>query len=97
MTRSLEFRVQMRFIQARCSRTGLTSSRPDDDTTTSRRDRGGSAVAGAAVQLEDLLALSLRMTNTSDEEAILRLAGTAVPSLAHCRLLGAHLADETWT
>jgi sugar diacid utilization regulator len=46
--------------------------------------------------LEDLLALSLRMSNTSDEEAILRLAGTAVSALAHCRLVGAHLADETW-
>ena len=46
--------------------------------------------------LEDLLALSLRMANTSDEEAILRLAGTAVPALTHCRLVGAHLADDTW-
>lgn len=47
-------------------------------------------------KLEDLLALSLRMTNSSDEEAILRLAGTAVPALAHCRVVGVHLADDTW-
>ena len=39
--------------------------------------------------LQALLALSMRMTDSEDEEKILRLAGTAVPSLARCRLVGA--------
>ncbi|MET0144291.1 MAG: helix-turn-helix domain-containing protein [Ilumatobacteraceae bacterium] len=46
--------------------------------------------------LQALLALSMRMTDSEDEERILRLAGTAVPSLARCRLVGAHLADDGW-
>ena len=46
--------------------------------------------------LQALLALSMRMTDSEDEEKILRLAGTAVPSLARCRLVGAHLADDGW-
>ena len=46
--------------------------------------------------LQALLALSMRMTDSEDEEKILRLAGTAVPSLARCRLVGAYLADDGW-
>jgi DNA-binding PucR family transcriptional regulator len=46
--------------------------------------------------LQALLALSMRMTDREDEDEILRLAGTAVPSLARCRLVGVHLADEGW-
>ena len=46
--------------------------------------------------LQALLALSMRMTDTEDERQILRLAGTAVPSLARCRLLGAFLVDDGW-
>jgi sugar diacid utilization regulator len=38
----------------------------------------------------------MRMTDTEDERQILRLAGTAVPSLARCRLLGAFLVDDGW-
>ncbi|MET0712934.1 MAG: hypothetical protein ABWZ30_10565, partial [Jiangellaceae bacterium] len=46
--------------------------------------------------LQALLALSMRMTDTEDELQILRLTGTAVPSLARCRLLGAFLVDDGW-
>ncbi|MET0578611.1 MAG: helix-turn-helix domain-containing protein [Ilumatobacteraceae bacterium] len=46
--------------------------------------------------LQALLALSMRMTDSEDEEKILRLAGTAVPSLSRCRLVGAHLVDDGW-
>jgi sugar diacid utilization regulator len=46
--------------------------------------------------LQALLALSMRMTDSEDEEKILRLAGTAVPSLARCRLIGAYLVDDGW-
>ena len=46
--------------------------------------------------LQALLVLSMRMTDSEDEEKILRLAATAVPSLARCRLVGAHLADDGW-
>lgn len=46
--------------------------------------------------LQALLALSMRMTDTEDEQQILRLTGTAVPSLACCRLLGAFLIDDGW-
>lgn len=46
--------------------------------------------------LEALLAMSLRMTDTVDEQEILRLAATAVPPLCRCRLVGVHLADDTW-
>src|SRR5258707_12980428 len=46
--------------------------------------------------LQALLALSMRMTDTEDERQILRLTGTAVPSLARCRLLGAFLVDDGW-
>ena len=47
-------------------------------------------------RLQALLALSLRMTDSVDDETILRLAGTAVPSLARCRLVGIHLVDDAW-
>lgn len=46
--------------------------------------------------LEALLALSMRMSDEEDEESILRLAESAIPSLARCRLVGAHLADGGW-
>jgi sugar diacid utilization regulator len=46
--------------------------------------------------LQALLALSMRMTDTEDERQILGLTGTAVPSLARCRLLGAFLVDDGW-
>ncbi|MEY2580847.1 MAG: hypothetical protein QOE09_696 [Ilumatobacteraceae bacterium] len=46
--------------------------------------------------LQALLVLSMRMTDTEDENQIFNLAATAVPSLARCRLFGAHLADGEW-
>jgi sugar diacid utilization regulator len=46
--------------------------------------------------LQALLALSMRMTDSEDEEKILRLAATAVPSLARCRLIGAYVVDDGW-
>lgn len=46
--------------------------------------------------LQALLALSMRMTDSVDDETILRLAGTAVPSLARCRLVGIYLVDDAW-
>ena len=45
--------------------------------------------------LQALLALSM-LTDTEDERQILRLTGTAVPSLARCRVLGAFLVDDGW-
>ena len=46
--------------------------------------------------LQSLLALSMRMSDIEDEDKILLLAGTAVPALARCRLIGAHLAHHGW-
>jgi DNA-binding PucR family transcriptional regulator len=46
--------------------------------------------------LKGLLALSMRMTDSADENEILSMAGTAVPSLARCRLVGAHLGHDGW-
>src|SRR5262245_7602087 len=71
---------------------GEEMSSPDHsagtDTSVAFRDQ--------LTNLEALLALSLRMTDTVDEAAILRLAGTAIPSLCRCRLLGVHLVDDGW-
>jgi DNA-binding PucR family transcriptional regulator len=46
--------------------------------------------------LQALLVLSMRMTDSEDEGQILKLAATAVPSLARCRLFGACLEDGGW-
>jgi sugar diacid utilization regulator len=42
-----------------------------------------------------VLTLSMLMTTAADEREILRLATSAMPSLAHCRLEGVHI-DEAW-
>jgi DNA-binding PucR family transcriptional regulator len=46
--------------------------------------------------LQAVLALSMRMTQTGDERQILHLATTSVPSLSRCRLCGVYLLDEGW-
>ncbi|MBV9952610.1 MAG: helix-turn-helix domain-containing protein [Acidimicrobiia bacterium] len=38
----------------------------------------------------------MRMTDTTGEHQIIRLAATAVPSLAACRLVGVYLLDDGW-
>jgi len=47
-------------------------------------------------RLQALLGLSMRMTDSDDEDVILHLAATAVPSVSHCRLVGAHLGEGRW-
>lgn len=47
-------------------------------------------------RLQDLLALSMAMTDCGDERQILELATTAVPSVGRCRLSGVHLVDRGW-
>jgi sugar diacid utilization regulator len=46
--------------------------------------------------LQALLVLSMRMTESSDEQQILQLATTTVPAFGACRLVGAHLTDSGW-
>jgi sugar diacid utilization regulator len=46
--------------------------------------------------LQGLLVLSMRMTESGDERHILRLAGTAVPSLGPTTLHGVFLVDDGW-
>ena len=46
--------------------------------------------------LQALLGLSMRMTDSDDEDLILHLAATAVPSLSRCQLVGAHLDEGGW-
>jgi hypothetical protein len=46
--------------------------------------------------LQALLVLSMRMTESSEEDQILELATTTVPAFGACRLIGAHLADSGW-
>jgi sugar diacid utilization regulator len=46
--------------------------------------------------LQGLLALSMLMTERGDEQHILDLAITSVPSFGHCRLEGLYLIDVGW-
>ncbi|MEN3356053.1 MAG: hypothetical protein V7637_35 [Mycobacteriales bacterium] len=46
--------------------------------------------------IQSLLALSMVMTDSGDEQRILQLATTTVPSLGHSRLLGAYLPVGGW-
>lgn len=46
--------------------------------------------------LQALLALAMRMTDTEDQDQILRLAATAVPALSRCRLIGAYHSEDGW-
>jgi sugar diacid utilization regulator len=46
--------------------------------------------------LNALTTVSMRLHDGVDTHEILRLAGTAVPSLVDCRLVGAHLGAEGW-
>jgi sugar diacid utilization regulator len=50
----------------------------------------------ALSSLQALLALSMLMTERGDEPDIVRLAATAVPSLAPCQLYGIHSFDAGW-
>ncbi|MDB5063892.1 MAG: transcriptional regulator, CdaR family [Chloroflexi bacterium] len=56
----------------------------------------GASLRGQLSNLQGLLVLSMRMTETGDEKRILHLATTAVPSLSLCRLQGVHLTDAGW-
>lgn len=56
----------------------------------------GAALRGQLSNLQALLVLSMRMTETGDEQRILHLATTAVPSLSPCLLQGVHLIDAGW-
>src|SRR5579862_9375426 len=58
----------------------------------------GSEAAALRDQLSafgPVLALSMLMTTAPNEREILRLATSAMPSLAHCRLEGVHI-DNAW-
>ena len=46
--------------------------------------------------LRGLLVLSMLMTESGDEQQILHLAATSVPSFARCRATGLFLADTGW-
>lgn len=46
--------------------------------------------------LRGLLILSMLMTESGDEEQILHLATTSVPSYARCRVAGVHRSDRGW-
>jgi sugar diacid utilization regulator len=56
----------------------------------------GASLRGQLSTLHALLALSMRMTEMGDEQSILHLATTALPSLSRCRLQGLHLIDAGW-
>ena len=56
----------------------------------------GASLRGQLSNLQGLLVLSMQMTETGDEQRILHLATTAVPSLSLCRLQGVHLTDAGW-
>jgi sugar diacid utilization regulator len=69
----------------------LTSARnPGEEQDT------GASLRGQLSNLQGLLVLSMRMTETGEEKRILHLATTAVPSLSLCRLQGVHLTDAGW-
>jgi sugar diacid utilization regulator len=56
----------------------------------------GAQLRARLSNLQGLLVLSMKMTESGDERRILHLATTAVPSLGHCRLHGVHLVDGGW-
>src|SRR3954447_4668543 len=60
----------------------------DGDAEVSARDQ--------LSNLQGLLVISMLMTESSDEERIVHLATTSVPSLGRCRLDGVYLRDDGW-
>jgi sugar diacid utilization regulator len=54
------------------------------------------SLADQLAGMRSLLALSMVMGESDDQEHILGLAATAVPSLGGCRLEGVHLLDTGW-
>jgi signal transduction histidine kinase len=46
--------------------------------------------------LQSLLTLAELMGDSGDQTRIAELAGTAIPSLSRCQLVGVHLADAGW-
>jgi sugar diacid utilization regulator len=56
----------------------------------------GAELRARLSNLQGLLVLSMKMTESGDEQRILHLATTAVPSLGHCRLHGVHLVEGGW-
>jgi DNA-binding PucR family transcriptional regulator len=65
-------------------------------STTVSADPADISLRDQLSNLQALLVLSMRMTDSEDEGQILSLAATAVPSFARCRLFGAYLADGGW-
>jgi DNA-binding PucR family transcriptional regulator len=62
-----------------------------------------SATVGADAELRDqlsnlqgLLMLSMLMTESGDEDKIVQLAGSSLPSFACCRLVGVYFAERGW-
>jgi DNA-binding PucR family transcriptional regulator len=51
---------------------------------------------GQLASFRPLLALSMVMTSSRDENEILRLATTTVPALGNCRTVGVYLDDDWW-
>jgi sugar diacid utilization regulator len=61
---------------------------PQSDSTAVLRDR--------LTSMQGLLVLSMLMTESDDEQRILYLAATSVPSLGRCRLAGVYLTEAGW-
>lgn len=74
--------------------------RPERDVTDVRSagDPGAREVALRVqlTRLQGLLALSMAMTDSDDEAAIIQLAATSVPSLGRAWLAGVHLVEGGW-
>jgi signal transduction histidine kinase len=47
-------------------------------------------------RLQSLLLLAMLMAESGDQDRIIELAGTAVPSLSRCRLVGIYLTNDRW-
>ena len=57
---------------------------------------GGEDLRGYLSRLQAVLALAQFMAQSRDEDLVLSLAGSSVPSLGRFRLLGIHLAERGW-
>ena len=77
-------RSDERALMSECG-TGLVTP-AESEPGTGLRDQLSSA--------QGLLVLSMLITESGEEQEILRLAATAVPSLSRCRLLGVYLVEN---
>ena len=55
------------------------------------------AVRGQLTNMRAMLVLSILMTESADEEQILRLAGSAASSLGDWRIAGFAIGEDWWT